>query len=181
MSQGQTTSVRPGEARQAFTARLQVSPSQARVGDLLQVTGSGYPAGAPVSLVWHTIKGRYEVEGGTEFIGEQFDPWVESIGSILADQDGKIQTAFPVPTGFGGIHDLRGVVDGQEVSQAGVTVYPTITLTPLEGPIGTPIELRIVGVDRQINVNTWHVLYDNHYLGLVTAVTTDGVAVARFS
>jgi hypothetical protein len=53
-------------------------------------------------------------------------------------------------------------------------------MTPTDGPVGNLIELKIVGVDWRPNINTWHVLYDNHYLGFMSAVTTRGVAVARF-
>jgi len=165
---------------QVYSAKLELSPTRSRIGDPIQVTGTGYPPAAAVDLIWHTVEGRYEIEGGTEFVGERFDPWTQRVGTTRTDRDGKIATTFVVPVGFGGMHDVRATVQGREVSQAGLTVHPTLTLTPDKGPIGTSIELRIAGVDQQVNLNTWHVLYDNRYLGFATAVTTDGVAVARF-
>lgn len=53
-------------------------------------------------------------------------------------------------------------------------------MEPAQGPVGTPIMLRILGVDSSINSNTWHLLYDNRYTGFVSAVTTQGVAEANF-
>jgi hypothetical protein len=70
-------------------------------------------------------------------------------------------------------------VEGKELSQASMTILPTFSLSPKEGPVGTPVVLKITGVDANINSNTWHVLYDNRYMGFMSAVTTNGVAEAR--
>lgn len=165
---------------QTYTAKLALTPSHAAVGSTVQVQGSGYPAGAEVALVWYTVDGQYSLKDGTEFIGERFTPRSQVIATTRADQAGSIATSIQVPGDFGGPHDIRGRVGGQEVSQASLTINPTFSITPAEGAVGTPIEVRIVGVDWQSNINTWHILYDNHYLGIMTAVTTKGVAVARF-
>jgi hypothetical protein len=177
VDQAQSTS---DDNTQVYSATLELSPTWARIDDPIQVSGTGYPPDAAVELIWHTVEGRYEIEDGTEFVGERFDPYTQTVGTTRADRDGKIATTFVVPVSFGGMHDVRATVQGREVSQAGLTVHPTLSLTPEKGPIGTSIELRIAGVDQQINLNTWHLLYDNRYLGFASAVTTDGVAVARF-
>jgi hypothetical protein len=165
---------------QAFTATLVFSPPRAEVGATVEVSGGGYPPHANVDLVWYTTRGQYELEGGTEFVGQAYDDYVGILGSVTADAGGEIRTRIVVPLDFGGAHDVRGRVQGQEVAQASLTIEPTIFLVPEEGPVGTPVELHIVGVDCRPSLNTWHVLYDNRYLGCATAVTTCGVAVARF-
>jgi hypothetical protein len=53
-------------------------------------------------------------------------------------------------------------------------------MTPLSGPIGTPIELRVKGLGWRTMENTWVVNWDNRGVGFVTAVSTHGSAVARF-
>lgn len=164
---------------QAFTAKLQVSPAHAQVGQTVQVQGSGYPASTDVDMVWHSAQGRYELEGGTEFVGQRYTETSRVLTTVRATSEGDIDAKVQVPEDFGGGHDLRGRVQGQEISQTNVTVDPTFSMNPSEGPLGTAIELRIVGVDSSINSNTWHVLYDNRYLGFMSAVTTHGVAVAR--
>ncbi len=165
---------------QAYTAKLEVAPSKAEVGSVVEVRGSGYPAGGAVDLVWYTATGRYEVEGGTEFVGQRYSERSEVLATVRADQSGNIATTLTVPVGFGGPHDLRGRVDGKEISQTSVLAQPRVTITPQEGPVGTPIELRMEGIDYRTNINNWNVLWDNKYLGLLSAVTTNGVAVARF-
>jgi hypothetical protein len=164
----------------AYTAHLELSPSHAKVGEVVNVRGSGYPPGATVELVWYSVNGRYELRDGTEFVGERFVPQSRVLTTVQANMSGAIQTRLTVPPDYGGSHDLRGRVAGREISQAGLTIDPTFSMTPVAGPVGTMIELKIVGVDWRQNINTWHVLYDNRYLGFISAVTTGGVAVARF-
>ena len=165
---------------QAYTATLSLNPPRAQIGDTVEVTGGGYTAGAGVDLVWYTVQGRYELLGGTEFVGQTYDDFFGIVAFTVADSDGTIHTSFVVPNDFGGAHDVRVRVNGREVSQASLTIEPTIFLVPEKGPVGTPIELHIIGVDCRPSMNTWHILYDNRYLGMASAVTTRGTAVARF-
>ncbi|MBI4493690.1 MAG: hypothetical protein HY690_12940 [Chloroflexi bacterium] len=171
----------PGRAEtvsQAYTAKLQLTPSHAEVGATVQVSGSGYPPGAEVGLVWYTVQGRYELDG-LELVGQRYDPTSRLLATVRADPSGSINTSLQVPLDYGGSHDLRGVVGDREVSQAGLTVLPTFSISPREGPVGTMIEVRIAGVDWQPQISSWPILYDNRPAGVMTAVTTGGVAVGR--
>jgi hypothetical protein len=165
---------------QAYTATLELSPSGARVGARVRAAGQGYPPHAAVELIWHTFEGRYELERGTEFVGQALEERSWVLATTRADGTGRIDAVFDVPLDFGGTHDVRGRIGEREVSQAALTVHPTVSLSATEGPVGAPLELRIVGLDWRANQNVWHVLYDNKYLGFVSGVTTRGVAVARF-
>ncbi len=107
----------------------------------------GYTPGSKVDLVWHSMKGSYELEGGTEFVGQKTEPTADVIKTVAADAQGNIKTSFVVPEDFGGSHDVRGSAGGEEISQASVTIMPTFTMAPLNGPIGTPIELKVTGLD----------------------------------
>lgn len=165
-------------APQAFTATLQLKPYQAEVGAMVEVSGSGYPAGAQVGLVWYSAEGRYELEG-IELVGPRFVPTARVLTTVPADQGGNISTQFQVPTDFGGPHDVRGAVDNLEISQAGMIVMPSFSISPREGPVGTMIEVQITGVDWDPQINSWPILYDNRPVGVMTAVTTRGTAVGR--
>lgn len=171
----------PGETNaQSYTATLALSPTTANIGDEISVTGTGYTADTEVELVYHTVSGRYEVTDRSEFVGQRYDELTQVLTTVRSDHEGNVVGQFKVPSGYGGPHDVRASVAGQDVSQAGLMVRPTVTMSPSQGPIGTEIELRIEGVDLRPKVNTWQILYDNHYLGFASAVTTDGIAVARF-
>jgi hypothetical protein len=163
-----------------FTATLALSPSTAKIGDVVSVSGTDYPANTDVDLVYHTVEGRYEMQDRTEYIGQRYDEVTQVLATVRSDENGVISGQFDVPVGYGGPHDIRGHVAGEELSQAGLLVQPTITMTPSEGPVGTLIELKIEGVDARNNINTWQILYDNTYLGFATAVQTNGVAIAQF-
>ncbi|HET9016058.1 MAG TPA: hypothetical protein VFN57_10710 [Thermomicrobiaceae bacterium] len=165
----------------AYTATLALSPEHAKPGATITVTGSKYPAGASVDLVWHSVKGHYELTGGTEFVGARFDDTSKVLTTVKADAAGNISTQITMPgNDFGGEHDVRGRVNGTEISQAALTMDPVVTMTPGSGAIGAPITLTIEGVDWRSTIDTWHVLYDNKYLGFMSAVTTQGTAVAHF-
>jgi hypothetical protein len=163
-----------------YSAALQVSPYEVAIGDPVVVTGQGLVPGAAVELVWHSAHGRYEATNAGEFIGQRYERAESVIATSVADRLGNIRASFPIPLDFGGPHDIRARVDGREVGQVGVLVKATWTLTPAEGPIGTLVELKVTGLDSNIKVNTWHLLWDNHYFGMMTGVTTRGVGVARF-
>ncbi len=180
MRRGHETTADAFVADQVYTATLQFAPHHAEVGAWIEARGEGYPAGATVELAWYTVVGRYELEGGTEYAGQRFDEHYGIVATARADEHGVVHARFQVPVDFGGPHDVRGRVDGRELSQASLTVNPTISISPARGPIGTPIEVRILGVDWRPTINTWHLLYDNRYVGYASAVTTRGVAIARF-
>ena len=164
-----------------YSAKLAFSPDRAKPGATIAVTGTNYPAGASVDLVWHTVKGHYELTNGTEFVGQRYDDVTKVLTTVKADAAGNINTQVTMPgNDFGGEHDVRGRVNGKEISQAALTLDPVITMTPGSGAIGAMIQIKIEGVDWRSSINTWHVIYDNKYLGFMSAVTTQGTAVAQF-
>jgi hypothetical protein len=170
----------PAQPWVTYSAALTVFPYEVAVGEEVNVVGEGFVPGQLVELVWHSADGFYEASEHGEFIGQRYVPTATVLGTALADEDGRIDASLIVPLDFGGPHDIRARVNGQEVGQVGVLVRATWTLSPAEGPIGTMVELKVTGLDSNIKVNTWHLLWDNHYLGMMTGVTTRGVGLARF-
>jgi hypothetical protein len=163
-----------------YTASLHVAPYEVAVGDTVVVTGEDFPPGAKVELVWYSDDGRYEATAAGEFIGQRYERSISEIATAVANKRGQIRASLQIPLDFGGPHDIRARVDGQELAQVGVLVRATWTLTPTEGPVGTLVELKVTGLDSNIKVNTWHLLWDNHYFGMMTGVMTRGVGIARF-
>src|SRR6185369_16496967 len=62
----------------------------------------------------------------------------------------------------------------------GVNVSQSFALSPLSGPVGTPVQLKVTGLGWRTMESTWVVNWDNQELGFVTAAGTRGSAVARF-
>jgi hypothetical protein len=94
--------------------------------------------------------------------------------------DGRLDATFAVPEDYGGVHDVIATIDGKIVAQNGMEVTQSFEMSPLSGPIGTPIELRVKGLGWRAMENTWVVNWDNRGLGFVSAAGTRGSAVARF-
>src|SRR4029079_4550063 len=69
---------------------------------------------------------------------------------------------------------------GVLLAQGGIEVTQTFEVHPSEGPIGTPIELRVTGLGWRTMDSTWVVNWDNQEVGYVSAADTRGSAVARF-
>ena len=69
---------------------------------------------------------------------------------------------------------------GATIAQGGIEVGQTFEMYPAEGPVGTPIELRVTGLGWRTLESTWVVNWDNQEIGWVSATDTRGTAVARF-
>lgn len=63
-------------------------------------------------------------------------------------------------------------------AELGQRVLPEFSVSPLEGPVGTPITIRARGLGWKNWKSTWVVSWDNKYAGFISAVTMRGTAVA---
>ena len=167
----------PGTASETMTT-LKVSPDIATAGTSFTLSGTGLPAGKPVTIVWMTANVRYVLDvksDSVDYIGRK----VDKIGVVLATGQttatGAYSTTLNVPKDFGGLHDIYAVVDGVQVAKGGFLLERTVKISPKKGPVGTPITVSIVGMGSPTYESVGAVLYDNHYAGAVSANTTRGV------
>ncbi len=161
---------------------LRLSPETGPVGTAFTVTGEGLPPGKPVEFQWATVEASYVLQPGPEDVvyqKRQFNEIRVSLGRAIADDQGRVTATLTAPEDYGELHDIYAVVDGQDVARGGFRVTRVATMTPSEGPIGTPITITVKGLGWQPRECCIAVLYDNRYVGLVTAVTTRGTAVFR--
>jgi hypothetical protein len=150
------------------------------VGGKVNVVATGLSAGKTVDLNWGTVKGGWIIEDYYYFRGKKFSETTSSLGTFMVDLSGRLDTTFTIPEDYGGVHEVTATIDGTAVAQNGVEVTQTFEMTPLSGPVGTPIELRVKGLGWRTLENTWVVNWDNNVVGFVSAVSTRGSAVARF-
>ncbi|HEX3375433.1 MAG TPA: hypothetical protein VHS29_01145 [Candidatus Acidoferrales bacterium] len=146
----------------------------------MRATASGLPPGKIVELQWATVNGGWVIENYYFFRGKKFSKDTLSLGKFSVSDDGRLDATFAIPEDYGGVHDVMATIDGQAVAQNGVEVTQSFEMSPLSGPIGTPIELRVKGLGWRAMESTWVVNWDNRGVGFVTAVSTRGTAVARF-
>jgi hypothetical protein len=58
---------------------------------------------------------------------------------VLADEDGYFEATFFVPASYTGAHTVRAEGSGNISASAGFTVEPGLSVSPLEGPVGTTV------------------------------------------
>jgi hypothetical protein len=164
----------------APVGKLDLTYGKPVVGAKVRATFAGLPAGKTVDLKWSTVSGGWVIEDYYYFRGKAFSETNLSLGKFPVDASGHLDATFAIPEDYGGVHDVMATIDGKTVAQNGVEVTQSFEMTPLSGPIGTPIELRVKGLGWRTMENTWVVNWDNRGIGFVTAVSTHGSAVARF-
>jgi hypothetical protein len=165
---------------QTPSPKLDLKYDKAVVGAAVHVTGSGLPAGKTVDLMWGTVSGGWVIEDYFHFRGRKYTESTMSLGRFTVDGGGHLATQFTIPEDYGGVHEITAMLDGKVVAQNGIEVTQSFEMTPLSGPIGTPIELKVKGLGWRIMENTWVVNWDNKEVDFVSAASSRGSAVARF-
>jgi hypothetical protein len=150
------------------------------VGAEVDATAEGLPPDHRVDLLWETVDGGWVVEDGYRFKGKKFTETTRALGQAQVDHDGRLAAHFTIPEDFGGVHTVTVIEAGATLAQGGIEVTQTFEIHPSEGPIGTPIELRVTGFGWRTMESTWAVNWDNQEVGYVSATDTRGSAVARF-
>ena len=97
--------------------------------------------------------------------------------ATLVDPQGRVNTVFTAPEDFGEVHEIYAVVDGQDVGRGGFRILRSATITPTEGPVGTPITITVKGLSWRGFEHFMALRYDNKYTGEISGVTTNGTAV----
>jgi hypothetical protein len=85
-----------------------------------------------------------------------------------------------VPEGFGGNHTISVWQGEQKKTQANFYVDPSFTMSPDSGLIGTEITITAHGIGSKQLESSWQLTYDNKLTGMISAVATNGKAVAKF-
>jgi len=145
------------------------------VGALIDATAEGLPPNRAVDLMWETVDGGWVVEDGYRFQGKQFKDSAKVLGRAQVGADGRLATHFTIPEDFGGVHAVTVSDAGVPLAQGGVEVTQTFEMHPAEGPIGTPIELRVTGLGWRTMESTWVVNWDNREVGYISATDTRGL------
>jgi hypothetical protein len=153
---------------------------KAVVGTSVDAIAEGLPPNKTFDLVWGTVEGGWVIEDYFHFKGKKYAETTRTLSQVTTDGKGALKTRFAVPEDFGGVHELF-VRDGDTtLAQGGVEVGQSFELSPKEGPVGTPVELRVKGLGWRTMESTWVVNWDNQQAGYVSAAGSRGSATARF-
>jgi hypothetical protein len=114
-----------------------------------------------------------------EFYERLYEPKRVPFGRATVSSDGLLSATLAAPDDYGEIHDIYAVIDGQDVAKAGFRIVRNVTITPTEGPVGTPITIKVDGLGWKPYEGTLSVLWDNNYSGFISAVATRGNTVGQ--
>jgi hypothetical protein len=163
------------EPRDGFIGTLNVAPENGPAGTPLAVTAEHLPPGQEFQLIWRTVKGSWKV-ADAEYHGREFTPVAYQIGKVKSGPDGRLSAAFLAPEDFGFVHDIVLQQPDRMFTQVGFSIDMTVQISPESGPAGTPITVEVKGIGWRSLFNSWDLLYDNHFTGWMSAVTTGGSA-----
>lgn len=168
-------------AAPAFVGQVSLDPASGPAGTEVTVRGEGLPASETLSLDWSTVEGSWVLDGdlSEEYMGRHFEEKRERLGSAQTDQAGAFTARFVVPEDYGFSHDVL-VADssGQVLNRALYRLGMEVSISPTEGPPGTPITIEVKGMGWQTLEDTRTIMYDNDYVGFMSAVSTKGTAHA---
>ena len=152
-----------------------ITPTQGPVSTKASLNVTGLPVNTPVSLVW----GSYE---GNRVSGNGFDPVEEELTKVTTTADGRIAMSVTIPDDLGGRHSLS-VRSGDKTLATTWFVIETsiVSMTPMSGPVGTPVTIHLKGVGWTEYDNIYIATYDNAYMGYACGFNTRGDVVIHFT
>jgi hypothetical protein len=150
------------------------------VGTAIEATAEGLPPGRKVDLLWKTVNGGWVIEDYFHFRGKKFTETAKPLGQGETDDNGRLFAHFQIPEDYGGVHEIVVSDNGTPIAQGGVEVSQTFEIHPTEGPVGTPVEVRVKGLGWRTMESTWVINWDNQEAGWISATDTHGSATARF-
>src|SRR5205814_1714290 len=137
------------------------------VGTGVDAVAEGLRPGQRVDLVWETVTGGWIVEKYYRFLGKKFNESTQPLGQTEIGPDGRLTFHFAIPEDYGGVHNVLVTAEGVPVAQGGIEVQPTFEVSPREGPIGSPVEVRVKGLGWRTMESTYVVSWDNAEVGWV--------------
>ena len=157
--------------------RLTLQPDAGIVGSEVVATMSELAPGASVDVVWISAAADWNVADG-RFFGVVAEETRTVVATATVAADGTASASFRVPEDFGYVHNVFVEAEGAQVARGGFIVVPHVAIEPTSGPVGTPITVTMTGVGYRFWEIAWHLLYDGAHAGMLTAITSQGTAVA---
>jgi len=162
---------------------LKAKPDTGAAGSTFVLSGTKLPAGKDVSIVWITSNVNWILDArpdSVDYIGQREDKGIAVVlGAAKTNATGAFSLRLKVPRDFGGIHDLYAVVDGVQQAKGGFLIERTLRVSPLRGPVGTPITIKVGGLGSSLYGGAATVWYDGRYSGVVTGKWTRGEATVQ--
>lgn len=168
------------EGYEALQGKLEVDPVSGPVLTEVEIHATGLDPNEEAKIVWHTKEGKYELKNIYQFVRAAYEDKLVELGTATTDENGELITKVTIPEGFGGDHDIGIYQNDKLMAKANFFVKTTFTIDSERGPVGSWITITGKGLGWKDYGSIWHVNYDNRYTGMITAISTNGTAVAKF-
>ncbi len=157
---------------------IHVSPTAGPVGSRIDVTGSGYPPNFALVLKWSTVNASWVVSGNPpQVTGTQTAKTFKVLGLVTTNSSGGFSTLLTSPADFGSPnHAIQAFAQNGTSFDPKVlfTLEPEFRMSSTSGQAGTPIVVYATGLGYGLYSTSYHVLWDNSYVGYATALTSGG-------
>ena len=166
-----------GGASAQTTGALTLSAPAGDVGSTLTIAGTGYPPNMSLVLEWNSANANWIIGGVTpQVTGINVVPTQRMLGTTTTNSSGAFSTQITVPADFGMSHVIQAyATNGTAFSpKATYDLEPKFTASPLSGPAGTPITITATGLGDGLYSTSYHVYWDNNYVGYATALNSQG-------
>jgi len=164
-------------AAAATASSITLSPTAAVVGSSVLVSGQGYPPDAGLTLQWSTVYASWVVTGNPPRVtGVNATPVKTTLGQVQTDASGSFSTHVIVPNDYGGQHVIQALfANGTAIAGRAIfTLEPSFTVSPTNGPAGTPIVVTAKGLGYGPYSTNYFLYWDNSQVGYFTALTSHG-------
>ena len=146
---------------------LRVDHASGVVGSPVDVTGSGFPADAPVELRWSSVTGN-------RISGAGWQEVERVLSEVTTNADGVFALTFATPDDLGGGHTLRAV-SGDAAAALEYTITPSVaSVSPQVVEPGGDITVTLKGVGWTQTANIYALLLDNGYVGYGCGFNSQG-------
>jgi len=166
------------------TPTIAVSPVVAVVGSTITITGSGFPPNTVIYLGWISQNASWQIKAipTPQVVGINSVPLVYKLGTTQSNASGSFSLQTAVPSDYGGSHAIQAyATNGTAISPvASFVLEPHFQISPTSGPAGTPISVVATGLGTSIYSTSYHLYWDNNYVGYMTAVSTGGATNFTF-
>lgn len=176
----QTSADNTQKQQQKMKDNISLKKTEGHIGDTIQFTIDELNPNATYQLKWTAYDGHYNIKNRYKFIGPAYTQKLITLKAGESNNDGVWKGSFKVPDGFGGYHTLYVTQKDNKIGQSVFFVNPTFSIHPKSGPVGTMITLKAKGLGYRTYKSMWNLTYDNKHTGVVTAVSTNGTAIAKF-